>query len=50
MKRIFLFFLTVLLGLTAYAQDVAVITFDSLTIDYGTVIKGEDGIRQKLMF
>ena len=46
MKRIFISFFTVVLGLTATAQDFAVITFDSLTIDYGTVVKGEDGIRQ----
>ncbi|MDG1930808.1 MAG: DUF1573 domain-containing protein [Flavobacteriaceae bacterium] len=46
MKRIFLFFFTVILGLTATGQDFAVITFDSLTIDYGTVVKGADGIRQ----
>ena len=46
MKQICIFFFTVVLGLTATAQDFAVITFDSLTIDYGTVLKGEDGIRQ----
>ena len=46
MKQIFLFFFTVVLGLTATGQDFAVITFDSLTIDYGTVVKGADGIRQ----
>ena len=46
MKRIFISFFTVVLGLTATAQDFAVITFDSLTIDYGTVVKGADGIRQ----
>ena len=46
MKHIFLFFFTVALTLTAVGQDVAVITFDSLTIDYGTIVKGEDGIRQ----
>ena len=46
MNRIFISFFTVVLGLTATAQDFAVITFDSLTIDYGTVFKGEDGIRQ----
>jgi hypothetical protein len=46
MKQIFLFFFTVVLGLTAIGQDFAVITFDSLTIDYGTVVKGSDGIRQ----
>ena len=46
MKRIFISFFTVVLGLTATAQDFAIITFDSLTIDYGAVVKGEDGIRQ----
>ena len=46
MKRIFLFFFTVVLSLTAAGQDTAVITFDSLTIDYGTIVKGADGIRQ----
>ena len=46
MKQIFLLFFAVALGLTATGQDFAVITFDSITIDYGTVVKGEDGIRQ----
>ena len=46
MKRIFISFFTVVLGLTATAQDFAVITFDSLTSDYGTVVKSEHGIRQ----
>ena len=46
MKRIFISFFTVVLGLTATAQDFAIITFDYITIDYGTVVKGEDGIRQ----
>lgn len=45
MKQIFLLFFAVALGLTATGQDFAVITFDSITIDYGTVVKGEDGIR-----
>lgn len=45
MSRILLF-LTIALGLTVNAQDLPIITFDSLTIDYGTVIKGESGIRQ----
>ena len=46
MKHIFLFLFTVVLSLTAAGQDIAVITFDSLTIDYGTIVKGADGIRQ----
>jgi hypothetical protein len=46
MKHIFLFFFTAVLSLTAAGQDIAVITFDSLTIDYGTIVKGADGIRQ----
>ena len=46
MKQLFLLFFTVALGLTATGQDIAVIKFDSITIDYGTVVKGEDGIRQ----
>jgi hypothetical protein len=45
MSRILLF-LTIAFGLTVNAQDLPIITFDSLTIDYGTVIKGESGIRQ----
>ena len=46
MKQLIIFFFTVVLGLSATAQDFPVITFDSLTIDYGTVVKGENGIRQ----
>ena len=45
MRRILLF-LTIAFGLSVNAQDLAIITFDSLTIDYGTVVKGENGIRQ----
>ena len=30
----------------AISQDMATITFDSLTIDYGTINKGDDGVRQ----
>lgn len=45
MSRILLF-LTIAFGLTVKAQDLPIITFDSLTIDYGTVVKGENGIRQ----
>ena len=41
-----LLFLTITFGLAVNAQDLAIITFDSLTIDYGTVVKGENGIRQ----
>ena len=44
--RHILLFLTIAFGLTVNAQDLAIITFDSLTIDYGTVVKSENGIRQ----
>ncbi|CAI8291055.1 MAG: Uncharacterised protein [Flavobacteriales bacterium] len=46
MKKIFLSVFFVGLGFTAVAQEVATITFDSLIVDYGTINKGEDGVRQ----
>ena len=46
MKKIILSFFVLSLGFFACAQEVATITFDSLTIDYGTLVKGADGVRQ----
>ena len=46
MKKIILSFLVASLSYIAVAQEVATITFDTLVIDYGTVNKGDDGIRQ----
>lgn len=46
MKKIFLSILLVSLSYTAVAQEVATITFDSLVVDYGTINKGDDGVRQ----
>lgn len=46
MKKIILSFLVVSLGYVAAAQEVATITFDTLVIDYGTINKGDDGMRQ----
>ncbi len=46
MKKLFLSIFFVILGYCAVAQEVATITFDSLVVDYGTINKGDDGIRQ----
>lgn len=46
MKKIFLSILLVSVSYTAVAQEVATITFDSLVVDYGTINKGDDGVRQ----
>lgn len=46
MKKIFLSILLVSISYTAVAQEVATITFDSLVVDYGTINKGDDGVRQ----
>jgi hypothetical protein len=47
MMKKFLLLVTVFsLGFVAFAQDMSTITFDSLTIDYGTINKGDDGVRQ----
>jgi len=46
MKKIFLSVFFLSLGYVAVAQDVATITFDTLIIDYGTIAKGDDGVRQ----
>ena len=46
MKKIFLSVFFFSLGYVAVAQDVATITFDTLVVDYGTINKGADGVRQ----
>ena len=46
MKKIFLSVLFLSLGYCTVAQEVATITFDSLVVDYGTINKGDDGVRQ----
>ena len=46
MKKITFSFLFLSIGYFAVAQDVATITFDTLVIDYGTINKGDDGVRQ----
>jgi hypothetical protein len=46
MKNAFLSVLFICLGYVAVAQQTATITFDTLTIDYGTITKGDDGVRQ----
>ncbi|MDA0780338.1 MAG: DUF1573 domain-containing protein [Bacteroidetes bacterium] len=46
MKKIFLSVLFLSLGYYTVAQEVATITFDSLVVDYGTINKGDDGVRQ----
>ncbi len=44
MKKLALIALVALIGFTAQAQQ-AKITFKTDTIDYGTVLKGSDGVR-----
>ena len=46
MKRAFLSVILVIFSHVAVAQEVATITFDSLVVDYGTINKGDDGVRQ----
>lgn len=46
MKKLFLSIFFATLGYCTVAQEVATITFDSLVVDYGTINKGDDGIRQ----
>src|SRR6056300_1144086 len=46
MKKIILLLTFFGLGHMVMCQDVATITFDSLTIDYGTINKGDNGVRQ----
>ena len=46
MKRAFLSIILVIFSHVAVAQEVATITFDSLVVDYGTINKGDDGVRQ----
>ena len=46
MKTIILTINVFCFSLIAIGQDLAIITFDSLTIDYGIINKGDDGIRQ----
>lgn len=46
MKKIFLFICLLSLGYVAVGQGTATITFDTLVVDYGTIIKGGDGVRQ----
>ena len=46
MKKTILSILVLSLGVLSYAQEVATITFDTLIIDYGTINKGDDGLRQ----
>lgn len=46
MKKIILLLTFFGLGHMVMGQNVATITFDSLTIDYGTINKGDDGVRQ----
>ena len=46
MKRAFLSIILVIFSYVAVAQEVATITFDSLVVDYGTINKGDDGVRQ----
>jgi hypothetical protein len=46
MKKIILSVLFIAAGYISVAQEVATITFDTLVIDYGTIAKGDDGVRQ----
>lgn len=46
MKKISITIFFFILGYVAVAQDVATITFDTLVVDYGTINKGADGVRQ----
>jgi len=46
MKKIFLSVFFLSLGYIAMGQGTATITFDTLVVDYGTIIKGDDGVRQ----
>ena len=46
MKKKFLLIVLAGISYTAVAQEVATITFDSLVVDYGTINKGDDGVRQ----
>lgn len=46
MKKAFLSILLLSFSYVTVAQDVATITFDSLVVDYGTINKGDDGVRQ----
>jgi len=46
MKKIFLSICLLSLGYVAVGQGTATITFDTLVVDYGTIIKGDDGVRQ----
>lgn len=44
MKKIALMVLVAFIGFTTYAQQ-AKITFENDTVDYGTIMKGSDGVR-----
>lgn len=46
MKKVFLSILFISTSYLVSAQEVATITFDSLVIDYGTINKGDYGVRQ----
>lgn len=46
MKKTILSFLVLCIGVTGIGQEIATITFDTLIIDYGTINKGDDGVRQ----
>lgn len=46
MKKVFLHIFFITAGYWTVAQEVATIAFDSLVIDYGTITKGDDGVRQ----
>lgn len=46
MKKVFISILFLILSYTTVAQEVATIAFDTLVVDYGTINKGADGVRQ----